>query len=70
MATANFLEKDICDGINRNWYVLDGEDHGTGYRFNNDTYAICSDGAVLNADGCSLECESDYEYIAVINTIK
>jgi len=66
--TVKNLGDDNVEGMNRKWYQLNGVDSGTNYKFENDEYAICSDGSVLDISGCPLT-EGDHQIIAVRNTI-
>lgn len=52
--TAAFIEEDLVDGVSRRWFTVDGFCHLTNSSFDNEEYAICSDGTILNGDGCPL----------------
>ena len=64
MATAKLIEND-----GQEWFELNGIDYGTGYEFDNDTYAISVNGQILDADGFPLT-EGDHETIAVRNQLQ
>jgi hypothetical protein len=69
MAEKIFIESETLEGTKRDWYELNGTDSGTGVEFNHEVFALCADGTILDCDGCPLECESDYQTIAVRNTL-
>jgi hypothetical protein len=67
--TVKFNNQDISDGITRAWYTINGTHQGTGIEFENEIWAKCSDGSILDCDGCPWECESDDTYVAVEDSI-
>lgn len=52
--TSTFIEEDQIDGITRRWFVVDGFCYLTNSTFDNEEYALCSDGTILNGDACPL----------------
>jgi hypothetical protein len=51
------------------WVNLDGVEFGTKFEFTNDSYGICSNGSVYDADNYPLT-ESDVEVVAVRNAVR
>ena len=58
---------EVVDGKKR--VVLNGIDYGTEVEFDNAEYFV-SDERILFDDGTPLECESDFECIAIRNSIR
>ena len=67
VCTVNVELIEICDGKKR--VILNGVDAGTGYEFENDEFYVGED-CVLYSDGTPIECESDYVYTAVRNSVE
>lgn len=60
-------ELEIEDGVR--WFELTGEDYGTGVVFEKNVYGLTDDNTIVDSENCPIECESDYEAIAVRNNI-
>ena len=75
MATAKFIEADQIWQEEKTiyWFLLEGKDGGTGYRFNYSTYGLVESGTddavIVDADGYPMT-EGDTETVAVRNTIR
>jgi hypothetical protein len=65
---AEYIETDEIDGVTRDWYTVTGYCHQTDSDFENEEYAITSDGYILNGDGCALT-EGDRDTIALHNLL-
>jgi hypothetical protein len=65
--TAEYIETDECDGIERKWYAVSGYCHQTGVTVDGE-YAVTSDGGILNGDGIGLT-EGDDETVALHNVL-
>lgn len=52
----------------RQWYLISGLDTGTGYEFENEAYAVCNDGTILDCDGCPIT-DMDTLAVAVENAV-
>ncbi len=57
----------VVDGMKN--VVLNGEDFGTGVEFDNQEFFVGED-EILFDDGTPIECESDFLFIAIRNSVE
>lgn len=62
--------QDVSKGITRRWYIIDGTHPGTEVEFENETWAKCSDGTILDSEGYPWVEGNGVQYLAVTAAIE